>query len=243
MRCVGTSEPEAEERLQEGTIKLLTGGDPLTGRLLYGQPFTFKPQFGLFIQCNNIPVFNAITKGGVRRNRVIPFPFNFVGEPKLSYERQGDPHIKNVLCRSDEWRDEFFNILLEYYPKACGKQIDAIPTPPLIAERTAEYVEDNNRVGVWWSEHYEVAEGEFVSSREALNAFKEDTKLRLGEREFKAALAFNDIDIKKITRGSMKGKMGIENYRRKEEAEETVPMVPIVEKGGDSGVEEVEAEK
>lgn len=216
MRCVGTSEPEAEERLQEGTIKLFTGGDPLTGRPLYGQPFTFKPQFGLFIQCNNIPMFNQITKGGVRRNRVIPFPFNFVGEPKLSYERVGNPHIKNVLCRSDEWRDEFFNVLLDYYPRAEGKQIDAIPTPALVAGRTDEYIEDNNRVGVWWAEHYEVAEGEFVSSRTALDDYKEDTKTRLGEREFKAALAFNDIDIKKITRGAMKGKMGIENWRRKE---------------------------
>lgn len=225
MRCVGTSEPEAEERLQDGTIKLFTGGDLLTGRPLYGQPFTFKPQFGLFIQCNNIPPFNQISKAGVRRNRVIPFPFNFVGEPKLSYERVGNPHIKNVLCRSDEWRDEFFNILLDYYPKAEGKQIDQIYTPPLIAERTAEYIEDNNRVGVWWNENYEQVEGEYVSSMVAREALRADIGLRMGDREFKAALAFNDIDIKKITRGELRGKMGIENWRRKE----TPPPVLAVE--------------
>jgi phage/plasmid-associated DNA primase len=220
MRCVGTSEPEAEEKLQEGTIKLFTGGDLLTGRPLYGQPFTFKPQFGLFIQTNNIPMFNQITKGGVRRNRVIPFPFNFVGEPKLSYERKGNPYIKNVLCRSDEWRDEFFNILLEYYPKAEGKQIDAISTPPLVAERTGEYIEDNNRVGVWWNERYEICEGEVILSRIALDMYKDDTKMKMGEREFKAALAFNDVDIKKITKGPYKGRMGIENYKRKDQTNE-----------------------
>lgn len=223
MRCVGTSEPEAEERLQDGTIKLFTGGDLLTGRPLYGQPFTFKPQFGLFIQCNNIPPFNQITKAGVRRNRVIPFPFNFVGEPKLSYERVGNPHIKNVLCRSDEWRDEFFNILLDYYPKAAGKQIDQIYTPPIVRARTDEYIEDNNRVGMWWVENYEQIEGEFVSSMTAREALRADIGLRLGDREFKAALAFNDIDIKKITRGAMRGKMGIENWRRKE----TTPEVNV----------------
>lgn len=216
MRCVGTSEPEAEERLQDGTIKLFTGGDLLTGRPLYGQPFTFKPQFGLFIQCNNIPPFNQISKAGVRRNRVIPFPFNFVGEPKLSYERVGNPHIKNVLCRSDEWRDEFFNILLDYFPRAAGKQIDQIYTPPLIKERTDEYIEDNNRVGVWWNDNYEQIEGEFVSSMIAREALRSDIGLRMGDREFKAALAFNDIDIKKISRGTMKDKMGIQNWRRKE---------------------------
>ena len=216
MRCVGTTEPEAEERLQEGTIKAFTGGDLLTGRPLYGQPFTFKPQFGIFIQCNNIPVFNGITKGGVRRNRVIPFPFNFVAEPKLSYERVGDPHIKNVLCRSDEWRDEFFNILLDYYPKAAGKQIDQIKTPAIVKERTDEYLEDNNRVGVWWADNYEQVEGQYISSMVAREALRTDTGMRMGDREFKAALAFNDIDIKKITKGELRGKMGIENWKRKD---------------------------
>ena len=220
MRCVGTSEPEAEEKLQEGTIKLLTGGDLLTGRMLYGEPTTFKPQFGLYIQCNNIPVFNQVTKGGVRRNRVNLFPFSFVAEPKLSYERKGNPYIKNVLCRSAEWRDEFFNILLDYYALAEGKSIDGIPTPPAVSSRTNEYIEDNNRVGTWWASKYEIVEGACVSSREALADFVRDTGVKMGDREFKAALAFNDIDIKKMnSQGPMKGKMGIMNYKIREETE------------------------
>lgn len=221
-RCVGTSEPEADETLQEGTIKLLTGGDKLTGRFLRGQPFSFKPQFGLFIQCNNIPTFNGITKGGVRRNRVIPFPFNFVGNPKLSYERQGDPNIKNVLCRSDQWRDEFLCLLLDTYPLFAGKQIDQVVMPPMVADRTNEYTEENNRVGVWWLENYEVCEGSVVLSVDALNAYKDETKNRINDRTFKAALAFNDIDIVKLSKSDyenikgVKGRMGVVNWRRKE---------------------------
>lgn len=230
MRCVGTSEPEADERLQEGTVKLLTGGDPLTARMLYGQPITFKPQCGVFIQANNIPTFNQITKGGVRRTIVMPFPLNFVAEPVLSYERVGNPSVKNVLCRSDEWRDEFFFILMDYYPSVEGKQIDAIPKPKIVTERTAEYLEDNNRVGVWWRENYEMtmeSENHFVLSREVLEHFKEDTKIRMSEREFKAALAFNDIDIIKnnstklvgdgMSGDALKGRMGILGWRRKTE--------------------------
>lgn len=228
MRCVGTSEPEADERLQEGTVKLFTGGDPLTGRPLYGQPFTFKPQFGLFIQCNNIPVFNGITKGGVRRNRVIPFPFNFVAQPRLSYERVGDPSIKNVLCKTDAWRDEFLLILMDLYAEFAGKQIDQIDTPKMVQERTNAYLEENNAVGVWWLENYEVREGHIVRSTEAIAAYREDTKNRIGDREFKAAMAFNDIDIVKFTKNKyenangVKGLMGIVNWRRKETVEGAV---------------------
>jgi P4 family phage/plasmid primase-like protien len=219
MRLVCSSEPEATEKLQEGIIKLFTGGDPITARMLYGQPTTFKPQFGLFVQSNNIPLFNQITKGGVRRNRVIPFPFNFVAEPKLSYERVGDPHIKNVLCRSDEWRDAFFHILLDYYPLAAGKAIDAIYTPPIVQARTDEYLEDNNKVGVWFKENYEVCEGEIVLSNTLLEDFKDDTKERFTASQLKQGLAFNDIDIVKISKGINKGRMGVVNYKRKEQTE------------------------
>jgi len=220
MRLVCSSEPEATEKLQEGIIKLFTGGDPITARMLYGQPTTFKPQFGLFVQSNNIPLFNQITKGGVRRNRVIPFPFCFVAEPKLSYERVGDPHIKNVLCRSDEWRDAFFHILLDYYPLAAGKAIDAIYTPPIVQARTDEYLEDNNKVGVWFKENYEVCEGEIVLSNTLLEDFKDDTKERFTASQLKQGLAFNDIDIVKISKGTNKGRMGVVNYKRKERTEE-----------------------
>ena len=221
MRCVCAKEPEYDDRLQEGTIKSLTGGDLLAGRALYGSPVVFQPQFGLFIQCNVIPTFNGFTKGGMRRNRVIPFPFNFIAIPKLSYDRKGDPYIKNVLCSSISWRDEFFYILLDYYPRAEGKQIDAIPTPPLVAERTNGYVAENNAIGEWWFEKYEVCENEYVGSRDAFEAYKADSGKRIGDKEFKNGLAFNDIDIVQYTRaGPMKGRKVIMNWRRKEQREE-----------------------
>jgi P4 family phage/plasmid primase-like protien len=224
MRIVGTSEPEAEERLQEGTIKLLTGGDPLTARMLYGQPITFKPQFGLFIQANILPVFNQLTKAGIRRNRVIPFPFNFVAHPKLSYEREGNAYIKNVLCRSDAWRDEFMLLLLDtYYPMGENKQIDAISTPARVVERTNEYIEDNNKVGEWWKENYELSEGSVTLSQTILEDYKNDTKDRITANMLKAALAFNDIDIVKINdRNEYRGRMGVRNWRRINRREEMV---------------------
>lgn len=226
-RCVGTTEPEGDERLQEGLIKQLTGGDLITARPLYGQPSTFKPQFGLFIQCNTIPSFNQMTKGGVRRNRVIPFPLNFVEEPRMSYDRKGDPYIKNVLCKSDEWRDEFINILFSYYDRAAGKPIDAIPTPAMVVEKTNEYLDENNKVGTWWSANYEPCEGSFILSTDALSDFKSMTGDRMTDKTFKVAMAFNDIDIKACNkRCEYRGRMGIMNWKKKE-----VQVVGVVEGG------------
>lgn len=228
-RIVCSSEPEANEKLHEGTIKYMTGGDKLTGRALYGDPISFKPQHGQFLQCNNIPLFNGITRGGVMRNRVIPFPFEFKSDPKTEREKKSDPHIKDVLCKSPEWRDEMFLLLLEYFETIRGKGIDNIKMPKLVEERTNEYVNDNNLIGSWWEENYIQAEGEYVLSREAYNDFKVETGSLMSDKQFKAGLEFNLLEVKMIgKRGVMKGKMGIANWRRKTDDEKRV-----VEPGSD----------
>ncbi len=221
-RMVCSTEPEANEKLLEGTIKAMTGGDPLTGRALYGNPNTFKPQFWLGIQCNVIPLFNGITRGGALRNKVIPFPFEFKDDPQTNREKLGDPIIKNVLCKSAEWRDEMFHLLLDRFEHVRGKAADAIPMSALVRERTDEYVAENNLIGLWWQEHYEPADGEYVLSKDAYLEFKADTGSHISDKQFKAGMAFNLIDIKKIgKRGPLKDKMGIAGWKRKEH--ENVP--------------------
>ena len=221
-RMVCSSEPEANEKLHEGTVKYMTGGDKLTGRALYGSPIQFKPQFGLFLQCNNIPNFNGITRGGVMRNKVIPFPFEFKSEPKTDREKKGDALIKDVLCKSGEWRDEMFHLLLDHFESVRGKSADDVPMPQLVEERTNEYVSENNLIGVWWKENYTQAEGEYVLSKEAYNTFKAETGSQITDKQFKSGLEFNLLEVKKIgKRGPMKDKMGVAGWKRREH--ENVP--------------------
>ena len=234
-RIACSSEPEANERLHEGTVKYMTGGDKLTGRALYGSPVQFKPQFGLFLQCNNIPNFNGITRGGVMRNRVIPFPFEFKAEPASDREKKSDPLIKDVLCKSAEWRDEMFYLLLDQFESVRGKGIDGVKMPTLVEERTSEYVSENNLIGCWWAENYtqKGAEGEYVLSKEAYNEFKMETGSQITDKQFKSGLEFNLVEVKKISKGANKAKMGLANWRRKT-AEE---IADVKEPGSDDDQE------
>jgi P4 family phage/plasmid primase-like protien len=220
-RMVCSSEPEANEKLHEGTVKYMTGGDKLTGRALYGSPIQFKPQFGLFLQCNNIPNFNGITRGGVMRNKVIPFPFEFKSEPKTDREKRGDALIKDVMCKSTEWRDEMFHLLLDRFEMVRGKSADDIPMPNMVKERTDEYVNENNLIGVWWAEHFEPCAGSFVLSKDAYCEFRAETGSQMTDKQFKAGLEFNLLEVKHITRGTNKAKMGVAGWRRREH--ENVP--------------------
>jgi len=214
-RLVCCTEPETTEKLQEGTIKTMTGGDILTGRALYGDLIHFKPQFGLFLQCNNVPNFNGITKGGVLRNVVIPFPFIFMDDPKHAREKQGDPRVKDVLCKSPEWRDEMFFILLDHFESVRYKSNDAIPRPTLVVERTDAYIAENNAVGLWWKENYIKDRESSVLSKDAYTHYKGETGSLITDKLFKAALEFNDLEVKKISRGENMGRMGIMCWKRK----------------------------
>ena len=215
-RLACSSEPEANEKLQEGSIKYMTGGDKLSGRALYGSEIQYKPQFALFLQCNNIPTFNGITIGGVMRNRVIPFPFNFVDAPATTLQKQGNANIKNVLCKSDEWRDAMFYLLLDRFEAIRGKSLDAIPMPRLVQERTEAYIAENNAIGTWWREHYEEDAKSAVLSKDAFLAFKADTQSSITDKQFKAGLEFNLVMITMIgKRGAMKGKMGMVGWKQR----------------------------
>ena len=153
-RYVNSTEPDAGIKLREDKIKKLTGGDELIGRQLFGNPITFKPQFGLFLQCNFIPKMSGLSKGIVRRLRIIPFPFNFVEHPTPgTNERKADFQLKTELCISNEWRDEFVLYLLETYA-AVQRNNFVIPRPKKVQDATDEYLSSNNQIGEWFKSNY-----------------------------------------------------------------------------------------
>jgi len=203
-RFLNTTEPESNDKILEGTTKKLSGGDSITARGLYKDPITYKPQFMLTLQCNNIPALNSLTGGSVRRIRIITFPFQFKENPVLENERKGNAEIKNVKCRSNEWRNEFILMLLEQYKRVVGKS--TITMPLKVKERTDSYIQDNNPVGIWFKEHYVKADkmkvedehGEYetpcvLRPRELWTAYKEFSAVPITDKKFKEAMEFNEV--------------------------------------------------
>jgi putative DNA primase/helicase len=95
-RLVLTSEAETGARLAEAKLKRLTGGDPITARFLYREPFTFMPQFLLFISTNAVPEVRDNSDGIWRRVKIVEWKEQFTGarrdnglSAKLRAEAQG----------------------------------------------------------------------------------------------------------------------------------------------------------
>lgn len=71
-RIVTCSEPDKSMRFNEGLIKQLTGGDPVTARKLFENETEFHPELKLWIATNYLPGIQGTDTGIWRRIRVIP---------------------------------------------------------------------------------------------------------------------------------------------------------------------------
>ena len=153
VRLLMTSEPETSEKLQISKLKLVSGGDDITARALYEAPFSFKPQFGIFIQANDIPALNKLDGGIQRRLRILHYPFQFRAQPAQPNEKLGDPQIKEEKVHLLLWKQQFMKILLNNFEQRI-KNANALNLPDQVQEASTDYLESNNQIKEWLDEFF-----------------------------------------------------------------------------------------
>lgn len=72
-RFLETGETEEGGRFAEAMIKRITGGDQISAQFKFGNEFSFRPQFKLWMSTNNRPIIRGTDLGIWRR--IFPFPF------------------------------------------------------------------------------------------------------------------------------------------------------------------------
>ena len=76
-RFVTMAESDTAGKLDEATIKQYTGGEDITARELYQAAITFKPQFTMWLSCNDLPSVKDKSLFVSDRVRVIEFNRHF----------------------------------------------------------------------------------------------------------------------------------------------------------------------
>jgi putative DNA primase/helicase len=134
VRMLRTSEPNKGARLNEGLIKLATGGEAIKARHLNRDYFDFYPSFKLTISGNHRPSISGTDEGIWRRVKLVPWTVRIPDEKqdahlavKLRAEASG---ILNwMLDGIADWLDHGLYIADE------------------TAEATAEYRRDSDQLG------------------------------------------------------------------------------------------------
>lgn len=140
IRLAVMQEPSKNQQLNEGIMKELTGGDPLSGRLLRQNTITFIPQFTLVVCTNNLFDIKSNDEGTWRRIRVIEFKSYFTENPDKEdkYQFLIDKNLKEN--KFDEWKEQFISMLIEIAKEKKGNVTDC----DMVMQKSNEYRKKND---------------------------------------------------------------------------------------------------
>lgn len=141
VRYAVMQEPSEGDKINEGIMKEITGGDPLQARALFKDAVTFVPQFNLVV-CTNHPLDVQTQDDGTwRRMRYVPFDAKFLEAPgedpqfpieEYPYQFQLDKRIEDKFVT---WAPVFMAMLVEIAMETKGYVADC----EVVTRATEEY--------------------------------------------------------------------------------------------------------
>ncbi len=198
-RFVSAAEVEKGRRLAESKVKQLTGSDTVTARFLFGEHFSFRPEFKLWLSTNNKPVIQGTDDAIWDRIRLIPFTQRFEGV-------KADPKLPEKL------REELPGVFAWLVEGCLEWQEHGLDEPDSVRAATGQYRAEMDTLAAFFEDRCVIREGVMVPASllykqyqlwcDAAGENAETQKLfgmRLSERGFVSA---------KITRGTHKDRKG-----------------------------------
>jgi len=136
-RLVVSSELEKDAALAEALVKMLSGGDVISAREMYGRRFNFAPTHKLLIVSNHRPKVRGTDHALWRRLRVVPF-----GAVIPTSEQ--DPELRRKLLTKDGP-----SILAWLVGGAVAWHRDGLGTAAAVEEATSAYRQAEDRLARW----------------------------------------------------------------------------------------------
>ena len=160
-RFVTMSESNEYGKLDEEKIKQLTGGEEISARALYQSAITYKPQFTLWLSCNDLPMVTDKSLFASQRIKVIEFNRHFRPEEQ-------DTHLKDELTSTEAMSGIFMWLVRGYIKyKENGLKMAAAMT-----EVVTKYERDNDLVLQFLENRCVRNEDVNIKAKDLYNAFK-----------------------------------------------------------------------
>ncbi len=159
-RAALSTEPEEGDRLQEGMIKEMTGGEPILLRHLHSDFIEVRPHFKLTISGNHKPDIRGTDDGIWRRVLLVPFDVQIP-------ENERDEKLVDKLW---EERAGILNWLIDGLVSFLE---GGLQEPAQVLNATQEYRADSDPIGSFLGECCIVsgASDDFLSARELIDGF------------------------------------------------------------------------
>lgn len=160
-RFVTMAESNQYGKLDEETIKQLTGGEEITARNLYEAQMTYLPQFTLWLSCNDLPAVQDKSLFASDRIKVIEFNRHFSASER-------DETLKD-LFKTPEAQKGIFHWLIIGYAKYLRKGLSMSED---MQDVINQYERDNDIVLQYLEEKCEVSAEDKVKCKSLYDSYK-----------------------------------------------------------------------
>ena len=160
-RFVTMSESNEYGKLDEEKIKQLTGGEEISARALYQSAITYKPQFTLWLSCNDLPMVTDKSIFASQRIKVVEFNRHFKPEEQ-------DTQLKNELTSTEAMSGIFMWLVRGYikYKENGLKMSDSL------LEVVNKYERENDLVLQFLESRCTRDENTTIKAKDLYNSFK-----------------------------------------------------------------------
>jgi putative DNA primase/helicase len=152
-RLVTASEPEKGRPWNDSKLKLMTGGDKITGRFMGKDFFDYWPQFELLISGNYKPSFKGVNEAIRRRLHLVPFTVTIPAGER-------DTDLLGKLCA-----DEGPGILAWAIGGCLEWGRSGLAPPAAVRDATASYLDAEDTFGDWLDACCTRVRGQWTATR------------------------------------------------------------------------------
>jgi putative DNA primase/helicase len=195
-RLVYADETSEGAGLDEGQIKMLTGGAPFIAKELYHQPVTVSPQYLILIMTNFKPKVNVDDPAIWERLCVVTFSQRFVENPKYDNEHKVDKFIDQKL------EDEASGILA-WLVRGCleWQKRGSLDIPEKVRMDTEEYKDEQAILDNFLDQECYIDRTQKVQCSDLYDAIKEHSDGELNQRQIANKLRARGFYKKRETNG------------------------------------------
>jgi P4 family phage/plasmid primase-like protien len=189
------SEPNKTKLLDMAALKLLTGGDEISGRKIYREETDFKAKALIIVACNDIPSINDTGKASFGRINCVPFYSIFV-ENKEDVDEENHKYLQDetISTKFQIWKYAFMKIVLE--------SNEDVETPEEVMEHTKSYREQEDTIAMFVKEKLIFVKGAdgkadrdiFVKRSQLWYSYKDWYIVAKDEKKFGGSKAKTDFE-------------------------------------------------
>ena len=185
LRYAVMNEPSKGDKINEGIMKELTGGDPIQARELYKSTITFEPMFKMACCTNTLFDITSNDEGTWRRIRVVEFESKFLNNPSSDPKDNEFKKDKSLEEKFPTWAPFLASMLVKIVNKTKGKVEDCEE----VLEPSRKYRESQDYLAKFVSNKIKQSEDKKkkISKTNIVNEFREWFKIENPEKKIPKA--------------------------------------------------------